>query len=106
MPQTDNHIPTKPESLKSTFPELEVRSEEVQEIIGRPPHWLVRWGAFPSTLFATVFFWLKCFLPTGCSQATGKTSRREMEWTGEAEIIKQDMRLLERVYNNITKELW
>ncbi len=26
------------------FPELEIRSEEVQEIIGRPPHWLVRWG--------------------------------------------------------------
>ncbi|MDZ7805487.1 MAG: hypothetical protein U5K71_00050 [Gracilimonas sp.] len=23
---------------------LEIRSEEVQEIIGRPPHWLVRWG--------------------------------------------------------------
>lgn len=23
---------------------LEVRSAEVQEIIGRPPHWLVRWG--------------------------------------------------------------
>jgi len=44
MPQTNNHIPTKPESLKNLFPELEVRSEEVQEIIGRPPHWLVRWG--------------------------------------------------------------
>jgi len=25
--------------------------------------------------------------------------------TGQAEIITQDMRLLERVYNNITKEL-
>ena len=24
--------------------ELEVRSEEVQEIIGRPLHWLIRWG--------------------------------------------------------------
>ena len=44
MPQTNNHIPTKPESLQTSFPELEVRSEEVQEIIGRPPHWLVRWG--------------------------------------------------------------
>ena len=44
MPQNNNHIPTKPESLKNPFPELEVRSEEVQEIIGRPPHWLVRWG--------------------------------------------------------------
>lgn len=26
------------------FPALEIRSEEVQEIIGRPPHWLIRWG--------------------------------------------------------------
>lgn len=44
MPQTNYHIPTKPEALKNPFPELEVRSEEVQDIIGRPPHWLVRWG--------------------------------------------------------------
>jgi HlyD family secretion protein len=29
---------------KSAYSDLEVRSEEVQEIIGRPPHWLVRWG--------------------------------------------------------------
>jgi HlyD family secretion protein len=29
---------------KSTFTYLEIRSEKVQEIIGRPPHWLVRWG--------------------------------------------------------------
>lgn len=29
---------------KMAFTELEIRSEEVQEIIGRPPHWLVRWG--------------------------------------------------------------
>lgn len=43
MPQNNNHIPTQPES-ENPFPELEVRSDEVQEIIGRPPHWLVRWG--------------------------------------------------------------
>lgn len=29
---------------EGAFPDLEIRSEEVQEIIGRPPHWLVRWG--------------------------------------------------------------
>ena len=44
MPQNNNHIPTKPETLKNPFPELDVRSEDVQEIIGRPPHGLVRWG--------------------------------------------------------------
>ena len=43
MPQNTNHIPTQPET-KEYWPELNVRSEEVQEIIGRPPHWLVRWG--------------------------------------------------------------
>jgi len=43
MPQNNNHIPTQPEP-ESPFPELDVRSEDVQEIIGRPPHGLVRWG--------------------------------------------------------------
>lgn len=32
---------------------LDVRSTEVQEIIGRPPHWLVRWGI---TIFFGVLF--------------------------------------------------
>lgn len=43
MPQSINHTPTHPET-NGNMPELDVRSEEVQEIIGRPPHWLVRWG--------------------------------------------------------------
>ncbi|SHG29845.1 HlyD family secretion protein [Fodinibius roseus] len=34
-----------PEASEHTdWSELDVRSAEVQEIIGRPPHWLVRWG--------------------------------------------------------------
>lgn len=50
MPQ-NNHNPNQLEP-KNPFFELELRSEEVQEIIGRPPHWLVRWGitAFFSVL--------------------------------------------------------
>lgn len=52
MPQNANHIPIQPEAAKNPFPELEVRSEPVQEIIGRPPHWLVRWGI---TAFFGVF---------------------------------------------------
>jgi len=43
MPENTNNIPTKPET-NANLSELNVRSEEVQEIIGRPPHWLVRWG--------------------------------------------------------------
>ncbi|MEX1268952.1 MAG: HlyD family efflux transporter periplasmic adaptor subunit [Balneolaceae bacterium] len=38
-----NNIPSKPEPA-TNWAELDVRSEEVQEIIGRPPHWLIRWG--------------------------------------------------------------
>ncbi|MFU8862181.1 MAG: HlyD family efflux transporter periplasmic adaptor subunit [Cyclonatronaceae bacterium] len=43
MPENTNNIPSTSGS-QDRLPELEVRSEEVQEIIGRPPHWLVRWG--------------------------------------------------------------
>ncbi|NBB76290.1 MAG: biotin/lipoyl-binding protein, partial [Bacteroidetes bacterium] len=42
MPQTNN-IPNQPKS-DSGRSAVDVRSEEVQEIIGRPPHWLIRWG--------------------------------------------------------------
>lgn len=42
MPQINN-IPTQPET-NGNQQGLDVRSQEVQEIIGRPPHWLVRWG--------------------------------------------------------------
>lgn len=49
MDEKKPEIPTPSNSNGTTqkapaFPELEIRSEEVQEIIGRPPHWLVRWG--------------------------------------------------------------
>jgi len=43
MPHNSNHIPTQSEP-GNPFPELDVRSEDVQEIIGRPPHGLIRWG--------------------------------------------------------------
>jgi multidrug resistance efflux pump len=45
MPQNNNsnNIPTQP-ATNANQSELDVRSEEVQEIIGRPPHWLIRWG--------------------------------------------------------------
>jgi HlyD family secretion protein len=55
MPEPTNHIPSQPEDSKS-WPELDVHSEEVQEIIGRPPHWLIRWGitAFFGVLAAVI----------------------------------------------------
>lgn len=43
MPENTNNIPAKPEPATDVSV-LDVRSEEVQEIIGRPPYWLIRWG--------------------------------------------------------------
>lgn len=43
MSENTNNIPAKSETTNDSSA-LNVRSEEVQEIIGRPPHWLVRWG--------------------------------------------------------------
>ncbi|GAA5521059.1 HlyD family secretion protein [Aliifodinibius salicampi] len=40
----DNGAPNRETPEGSDLPELNVRSAEVQEIIGRPPHWLVRGG--------------------------------------------------------------
>lgn len=50
MEEASTHTPAtngapKPEAAERTdWAELDVRSAEVQEIIGRPPHGLVRWG--------------------------------------------------------------
>jgi multidrug efflux pump subunit AcrA (membrane-fusion protein) len=35
---------------------IEIRSEEVQEILGQPPRWIIRWGI--TVLFAIVFLFL------------------------------------------------
>lgn len=46
----------------SDLEEVEIRSEEVQEILGQPPRWITRWGI--TVLFAGLlfFFVLSCFL--------------------------------------------
>ena len=38
--------------------DLEVRSEEVQELLGTPPHWLVRWGMLFIFVLLIVTVWL------------------------------------------------
>jgi multidrug resistance efflux pump len=43
MSENTNNIPAK-SGTTNDLSALDVRIEEVQEIIGRPPHWLVRWG--------------------------------------------------------------
>lgn len=49
---SSNGAPTKDREIFG----LEIRSEEVQEIIGRPPHWLVRWGIASFFIVLTLIF--------------------------------------------------
>lgn len=40
------------------FENIEIRSEEVQEILGTPPTWMVRWGTTVVFLSVLVLFWV------------------------------------------------
>lgn len=40
---------------------IELRSDEVQEILGTPPRWIVRWGISSAFLMLLVFTWLGWF---------------------------------------------
>jgi multidrug efflux pump subunit AcrA (membrane-fusion protein) len=42
--------------------EWELRSEEVQEFLGTPPHWLVRWGLLGGLLVFLLLAWLSYLL--------------------------------------------
>lgn len=62
IPHDRSTVEKAPDDSQSTsWSELYVRSEEVREIIGRPPPWLVRWGVtaffvvLALILFSTVF---------------------------------------------------
>ena len=50
--------------------DLELRSEEVKEIMGNPPSWIIRWGstlAFGVVALLFFFAWfIKGYLTTGC----------------------------------------
>ena len=38
--------------------DIEIRSEEVQEILGTPPSWMVRWGSLTAFALFVVLMWL------------------------------------------------
>ncbi|WP_421800118.1 HlyD family efflux transporter periplasmic adaptor subunit [Haliscomenobacter sp.] len=38
--------------------DIEIRSEEVQEILGTPPSWMVRWGSLTALALFVVLMWL------------------------------------------------
>lgn len=42
--------------------DIEIRSEEVQEILGTPPKWLTRWGTLLALLFFVVLGWIGYFV--------------------------------------------
>ncbi|MCB0635116.1 MAG: hypothetical protein KDC54_00780, partial [Lewinella sp.] len=42
--------------------EWELRSEEVQEFLGTPPHWLVRWGLLGGLAVFLLLAWLSYWL--------------------------------------------
>ncbi len=42
---------------KSKLDQANLRSEEVQEILGTPPHWLLRWGMLLSFIFIIILAW-------------------------------------------------
>ncbi|WP_118973667.1 HlyD family secretion protein [Taibaiella koreensis] len=44
MPENNNHTLEEPRTLEEIRPEDDIRSEEVQEIMGRMPSWIVRRG--------------------------------------------------------------
>ena len=43
--------------------EIELRSEEVQELLGTPPPWLIRWGLLFVLILLIVVVWLLYWLP-------------------------------------------
>lgn len=43
-------------------PDIEIRSEEVQEILGTPPSWLTRWGTLIAFVAFLVIIWVACWI--------------------------------------------
>ena len=81
---------------------------------------LVRFSGYPYHEFSSVIgvieylsdfpvgdslFFVKVHFPDGLTTNYGQVLPPANGMEGEAEIITQDMRLLKRVYNNLTKEL-
>lgn len=44
--------------MMNEIEDIEIRSEEVQEILGTPPSWLVRWGSLTALALFVLLMWL------------------------------------------------
>jgi HlyD family secretion protein len=50
----EKHIDDVGDDISAQLQEIEIRSEEVQEIMGFIPHWIIRWGI--TLIFLVIFF--------------------------------------------------
>lgn len=88
------------ETKKETYQEIELRSEEVQEILSRPPHALVRWGITVFFAVIVLLFVGGCFFnyPDVVTAEITITTERPPVWmvargTGKLkDIYKEDLR--------------
>lgn len=88
------------ETKKETYQEIELRSEEVQEILSRPPHALVRWGITVFFAVIVLLFVGGCFFnyPDVVTAEITITTEQPPVWmvargTGKLkDIYKEDLR--------------
>ncbi|MFD1770463.1 HlyD family efflux transporter periplasmic adaptor subunit [Sphingobacterium suaedae] len=50
------------ETKNNILQEINLRSEQVQEVLERPPHWLIRWGSLTILGIILLFFSLACVI--------------------------------------------
>ncbi len=50
------------ETNKNTLDQIHLRSEQVNDVLENPPHWLIRWGSTVICLLIVLFFTLACII--------------------------------------------
>lgn len=50
------------ETNRDTLDQIQLRSEQVNEVLENPPHWLIRWGSTVLCLLIVLFFTLACII--------------------------------------------
>lgn len=72
--------------------EIELRSEEVQEILSAVPSWLIRYGISLIFVLVLMLIFLSWLI-------------RYPDMTGSANIVTEDLRLIDRVFNTFREVL-
>lgn len=89
--------------MKGRKEEIELRSEEVQEILARPPHALVRWGITVFFAVLAFFFIAGCFFkyPDVVSASVTITTEHPPVW-----IVARGSGKIEEVYRKDRDSVW